>query len=136
MNKIKSQIIHNLKKDKGAYISFGIVILFTALMLNLAFVLVFQVDNAYNEKFTKLNTATMNICISKMQDIDQLSQDLEEIEGVGDANVIVCETEDGKKNVVVVCEGAKNLLVVMNVREAVAAALGTEQNAVKVYQKK
>lgn len=83
VNKIKSQIIHNLKKDKGAYISFGIVILFTALMLNLAFVLVFQVDNAYNEKFTKLNTATMNICISKMQDIDQLSQDLEEIEGVG-----------------------------------------------------
>ena len=46
VNKIKSQIIHNLKKDKGAYISFGIVILFTALMLNLAFVLVFQVDNA------------------------------------------------------------------------------------------
>jgi len=61
---------------------------------------------------------------------------LEEIDGVGEANVIVCETEDGKKNVVVVCEGAKNLLVVMNVREAVAAALGTEQNAVKVYQRK
>ena len=61
---------------------------------------------------------------------------LEEIEGVGDANVIVYETEEGPKNVVVVCEGANNLRVVMNVREAVAAALGTEEKAVKIYLKK
>ncbi len=61
---------------------------------------------------------------------------LEEIDGVGEANVIVYETEEGAKNVVVVCEGAKNLRVVMNVREAVAAALGTEEKAVKIYLKK
>ncbi len=61
---------------------------------------------------------------------------LEEIDGVGDANVIVCEAEDGVKSVVVVCEGANDLRVVMNVREAVAAALGTEEKAVKIYLKK
>ena len=61
---------------------------------------------------------------------------LEEIDGVGDANVIVCETEDGISSVVVVCEGANNLRVVMNVREAVAAALGTKEKAVKIYLKK
>ena len=61
---------------------------------------------------------------------------LEEIEGVGSAQVIVYETEEGPKNVVVVCEGANNLRVVMNVREAVAAALGTEEKAVKIYLKK
>ena len=61
---------------------------------------------------------------------------LEEMEGVGEANVIVCETEGGGKNVVVVCEGADNLMVVMNVRAAVAAALDTEEKAVKVYLKK
>ena len=61
---------------------------------------------------------------------------LEEIDGVGDANVIVYEAEDGAKSVVVVCEGANNLRVVMNVREAVAAALGTEEKAVKIYLKK
>jgi hypothetical protein len=61
---------------------------------------------------------------------------LEEIEGVGEANVIVCETEEGVKNVVVVCEGANDLRVVMDVRSAVAAALGTEEKAVKVYAKK
>ncbi len=61
---------------------------------------------------------------------------LEEIDGVGDANVIVGESDGKITNVVVVCDGAKDLRVVMNVREAVAAALGTEEKAVKVYLKK
>lgn len=61
---------------------------------------------------------------------------LEEIDGVGKASVAVCETEDGVESVVVVCEGAKDLRVVMDVREAVATALGTKQNSVKIYLKK
>ncbi len=61
---------------------------------------------------------------------------LEEIDGVGKASVAVCETEDGVESVVVVCEGANDLRVVMDVREAVATALGTKQNSVKIYLKK
>ncbi len=61
---------------------------------------------------------------------------LQEIDGVGEASVVVCEDEDGVKSVVVVCEGANNLQVAMNVREAVAAALDTEQKSVKIYLKK
>ena len=61
---------------------------------------------------------------------------LREIDGVGDANVIVYENEERVESVVVVCEGANNLRVVMNVREAVASALGTEQKSVKIYLKK
>ena len=61
---------------------------------------------------------------------------LEEIDGVGENSVIVYETEEGAKSVVVVCEGANNLRVCMDVREAVAAALGTEEKAVKIYLKK
>ncbi len=61
---------------------------------------------------------------------------LREIEGVGEASVIVCEDEDEVKSVVVVCEGAKNLQVIMDVREAVSAALDAPQNAVKIYLKK
>ena len=61
---------------------------------------------------------------------------LEEIDGVGEAEVVVCETENGVRSVVVVCEGGNNLQVIMNVREAVAAALGTEEKYVKVYVKK
>ena len=61
---------------------------------------------------------------------------LEEIEGVGEASVIVYEEGEGVKSVVVVCDGANNLRVVMNIRSAVAAALGMEEKAVKVYLKK
>lgn len=61
---------------------------------------------------------------------------LEEMNGVGKAEVMVCETEDGVLGVVIVCEGANDLQVNMHVREAVATALGTAQNNVKIYLKK
>ncbi len=66
----------------------------------------------------------------------KLSALLAEIDGVGEAEVMICEDEDGIKSVVVVCEGAKDLRVMMDIREAVAAALGTEEKAVKIYLKK
>ena len=66
----------------------------------------------------------------------KISRILKEIEGVCEASVMICETEEGVQSVVVVCEGAKNLRVVMDVREAVAAALGTEEKSIKVYSKK
>lgn len=66
----------------------------------------------------------------------KVSRLLQEIDGVGEADVMICETEDGVQSVVVVCEGARDLQVMMNVREAVAAALGTEEKAVKIYLKK
>ena len=61
---------------------------------------------------------------------------LQEIDGVGEASVIVYEKGGEIENVVVVCEGANDLRVVMNVREAVASALGAEQKSVKIYLKK
>lgn len=61
---------------------------------------------------------------------------LEEIDGVGEAEVAVCETEDGVQSVVVVCEGANDLRVIMTVREAVASAVGTQEKSVKIYLKK
>ena len=82
MRKIKSQIMYNLKKDKGSYISFGIVVLITAIMLNLAFVLLFQVDRAYDDKFDELNTAAINITVPKLQNTDELMDDIKALNGV------------------------------------------------------
>ena len=84
MGKIKSQIMYNLKKDKGSYISFGIVVLITAIMLNLAFVLLFQVDKAYDKKFGELNTASINITVPKLQNTDALMDDIKALDGVAD----------------------------------------------------
>lgn len=82
MKTIKSQFMYNLKKDKGSFLSFGIVVFVTAIMLNLAFVLVFQVDKAYDKKFEELDTATVNVCIPKFQDTETLKADIKALEGV------------------------------------------------------
>ena len=63
----------------------------------------------------------------------KLSQILSKIEGVGEADVMINEDDSGAVSVVVVCEGAKSISVMMDIREAVCAALGTEQKAVKIY---
>ena len=49
MKKIANQILYNLKKEKSSFISFGVIILITALILNCAAVLMRQVDDAYDE---------------------------------------------------------------------------------------
>lgn len=67
---------------------------------------------------------------------EKISRLLQEIDGVGDASVMICETEEGVQGAVVVCEGANDFQVVIDVREAVAAALGTEEKSVKIYLKK
>ncbi|MBQ3221343.1 MAG: hypothetical protein IJB34_05225 [Clostridia bacterium] len=96
----------------------------------LAFALLFA---SWKIFYTDEQTATPT---SASQTETKVSRLLADIEGVGDASVMICETEEGVKSVVVVCEGANDLRVILNVREAVAAALGTNQNAVKVYLKK
>lgn len=101
------------------------------LIAALALTLVFAVWKVFYDGDTK-NV----ISVSGSETEQKISLLLKEIDGVGEANVMICETEEGVKSVVVVCEGARDLQVVMNVREAVAAALGTEEKAVKIYLKK
>lgn len=82
MKKIKTQVFHNLKKEKGSYLSFGIIILFTAFMLNLALVLTLQVDKAYDAKFEALHAANINVCIPKEQNTEQLTEEIKALNGV------------------------------------------------------
>ena len=96
----------------------------------LAIVLLFAISRVFKEDKTE------NVATQMTETEIKVSRLLQEIQGVGEAEVIVCETEDGEKSVVVVCEGAKDIRVVMDVREAVAAALGTDEKSVKIYQKK
>ena len=73
--------------------------------------------------------------VSTSEKEEKVIQLLQQIDGVGEASVVVCETEEGVESVVVVCEGANDFQVVMNVRGAVAAALGTDEKSVKIYLK-
>lgn len=69
-------------------------------------------------------------------DEERLSYLLSQMDGVGEAEVMICETETGAKNVFVLCEGANDFEVVINIREAVSAAIGAEARNVKIYLKK
>lgn len=99
----------------------------------LAIVLIFAVWKIF---YKEEETSSLYVQTTASETEERVCNLLREIEGVGEASVMICETEDGVQSVVVVCEGANDLQVVMNVREAVAAALGTEQKSVKIYLKK
>lgn len=103
---------------------FLLLCLFAALLLIAAWY-VFQKNAADDYTISADNEAEEKVCAL-----------LEEMVGVGEAKVAVYQTEEGVQSVVVVCDGAKDLQVIINVREAVAAALGTSEKAVKVYLKK
>ncbi len=87
----------------------------------------------FNKEETK---SVSNVSASQTETERKLGALLKQIDGVGDAEVMICETEEGVQSVVVVCTGARDLGVMMDVREAVAAALGTQEKSVKIYLKK
>lgn len=74
--------MHNLKKSKGQYISFGIMLLITALIMNIALVLAFQTQNAYDNYFERLDTADVNVLIPKLQDYDGLADKIAKVNGI------------------------------------------------------
>lgn len=127
MNNLENKAVSERKKRLNGKIKDLLIIGGLALLIVFAAWKIF-----YQEERIDGQTSVSTLSESEQK----VSQILEEIEGVGEAEVMICETEEGVEGVVVVCEGAKNLQVVMDIREAVAAALGTKQNAVKIYLKK
>lgn len=84
--------------------------------------------------FYKEDTPVSNVGNTELE--AELCLLLGEINGVGEVNVMIYEGENGVEGVVVVCDGANNLHVNMDIREAVAAALGADEKAIKIYLKK
>ena len=124
MNNAETGLSSRKKRTDGR-IKDLLIVCVLALCLLVASWMVFQDDEGEN-----VQTAVLTENEQKVVRI------LEEIDGVGKASVAVCETDDGVESVVVVCEGANDLLVNMHVREAVAAALGADEKSVKIYLKK
>ena len=76
MSRIWKLVVHNLKKEKGQYISFGLILCVTALIINMAFVLVRQMDMAYDDKAEQLETADIQFLIPALQDNAALETDV------------------------------------------------------------
>lgn len=90
MNKTKALVLHNLKKARGQYISFAIIICLTAFIMNIALVLAFQTFSAYDSLFSKLDTADINFLIPQFQDNSDVIAKIREIDGVSEV-----ETHNG-----------------------------------------
>lgn len=82
MKKTKALVWHNLKKAKGQYISFALIICLTAFIMNIALVLAFQTFRAYDVLFSELDTADINFIIPEFQDDSEIIAGLGEIDGV------------------------------------------------------
>ena len=82
MDKTVTLIIHNLKKSKGQYISFGVIICLTALIMNIALVLAFQTFSAYDSRFYELDTADINFMISPLEEDGEIIGRLSKTDGV------------------------------------------------------
>lgn len=79
-------IFHNIKKAKGQFISFGIVMIITAVILNTALVLLFQTSDAYDDLFQKLNTANISVTVPYGLEYDDIENDISELSGVTDTD--------------------------------------------------
>lgn len=123
MNKIASKKENSFLSGRGKDLLWICVI--AGVLLLTAFLVFGKEENIQGIGVAQMSEKEQKVC-----------QILQEIEGVGSASVIVCEDEDEVKSVVVVCEGANDFRVVMDVREAVATALNTQQKSVKIYLKK
>lgn len=118
LEKSEKSTISMRKKELFLLAVIGIILL-------LAIVLVFGDNKRTLNEAESLSDNEIKVCAL-----------LEQMQGVGDAHVMIYESADGVESVVIVCEGANDLQVIMNIREAVAAALGTQEKAVKIYLKK
>lgn len=121
----------NSEREKRKKFRFNNRIKDICILAVLALVLVFASWKIFGSEKEVEETAS-----ALSQTEEKISRLLEEIDGVGKASVMICETEEGVQSAVVVCEGANNLQVIMDIREAVASALGTKEKSVKVYLKK
>ena len=126
MNKGGVEGIENTFRMKLKRLKYKEVLLFTVLAALLLF--------AAWKVFGAADKTTQTTALSETE--KKLVAILENIDGVGEAEVMVSETEDGEKSAVIVCEGARDIRVLIAVREAVATALGTAQKNVKIYLKK
>lgn len=127
MNKENREKGENSFKIKLKKLKLKEVVLFSILAMFLLFA-------AWKVFGNTNNSAKQTVALSETE--KKLISILENIDGVGEANVMVSETEEGEKCAVIVCEGAENIRVLIAVREAAATALGTAQKNVKIYLKK
>ncbi|MGN0808247.1 MAG: hypothetical protein ACI4MN_07375 [Candidatus Coproplasma sp.] len=114
-----------MSKVKSFFIRYKKIIVVAVLLILLIAIAIITFGGS-NQSLT-VDTASMSQTEIKLMRI------LSEIDGVGKAEVMVNEGTDGVEGVVIVCEGANNIMTRNDVINAVYVALNVNKNNIAVY---
>ena len=113
------RVIDCVKKNKKLII----VILLIAILIGT----VYLIDKG------KSRTSSIAVSSAKSETELKLTGILSSIEGVGKTDVMITEEEGGIVGVVIVCEGADNLMTRSNILNAVSTALNIDKKIIAIY---
>lgn len=101
-----------------------IVVLLIALLIGAVYII---------DKSKKSVTGSSNITSGQSNTEAKLSGLLSSIEGVGSTQVMITENEGEILGVVIVCEGASNIMTRNNILNAVSTALKIDKKIIAIY---
>ncbi len=85
-----------------------------------------------NKAADKSTAATASVADKSAKEV-KLTEILSSIEGVGATDVMITESEKGVLGVVIVCEGANNIMTRNDILNAVSTALNIDKNLIAIY---
>ena len=112
-----------LKQNKNALI---------VLLLLICLIVIAVALNGKSSLSVSGNTVITNI-ENKSETELKLQSILSEIKGVGQAEVMITEGEDGIEGVIIVCSGANNLMTRNDILKAVTTLLKVKGNNIAIY---
>ena len=113
------KVIDYVKENKKIFI----VVLLIVVLIGAVYI----IDKSKNRTSHTSSTNTMSATEVKLSGI------LSCIEGVGNTQVMVTESKDEILGVVIVCEGADNIMTRNNILNAVSTALGVSKKIIAIY---
>lgn len=110
-----------LKQNKNALIVLILLVVLIVIAVSLSGGKSYKLTNTVSGDLNKSDTEI------------KLERILSEIDGVGQAEVMISEGADGVEGVIVVCDGAQNLMTRNNIINAVKTLLNVKSNNIAIY---
>jgi hypothetical protein len=103
------------------------ILICIVLIFVLTIVVIFINKSQSSTVTTSSTTVEMTTTEKKLTDI------LSSIDGVGQTEVMIYESDDKISGVVIVCKGGNNIMTRSNILNAVSTALNIEKNIIAIY---
>ena len=114
------KVIDYVKQNKRIII----VVLLIAVLIGAVYII---------DKSKKATSGAFSTSSSKSATEIKLTGILSNIEGVGNTDVMITENNGEILGVVIVCEGANNIMTRSNILNAVSTALGIDKKIIAIY---